>query len=90
MLTETTIIDSLEVLDTGTVNVREVTVIKRGDVTIAESFNRFLIDIADPNPDLSKFDDASRAVVAAARTSQRLAAAMQAVTNDAESVDDSA
>jgi hypothetical protein len=88
MLTETTIIDSLEVLNTGTVNVKEVTVIKRGDVIIAESFHRFLIDIGNPNPDLSKFDDASRAVVAAARTPERLAAAMQAVTNDAESVDD--
>ena len=75
MLTESTIIDRLEVLPSGSVQVREATIIKRGEEIVAESYHRFVIDIADASPDLSRLDAASQAVVLAARTPERLAAA---------------
>jgi hypothetical protein len=84
MLTESTIIDRLEVLETGTVQVREATIVKRGDKVIAESFHRFVIDIANENPDLSRLDEASVAVVLAARTPERLAAAQAAKETNVE------
>lgn len=76
-LTEETIVDRLEVLADGSVQVREATRIKRDDRVVSESFHRRVVSIMDPNPDLSFLDDASRAVVEAARTPERLSDARE-------------
>jgi hypothetical protein len=74
-LTEQTIIDRLEVLADGNVQIREAQQILRDGQVISQTFHRRVIDITNANPDLSWLDDASRATVLAARTSERLAAA---------------
>ena len=74
-LTEQTIIDRLEVLADGSVQVREAQQILRDGQVISQTFHRRVIDIANANPDLAWLDDASRATVEAARTPERLAAA---------------
>ena len=73
-LTEQTIIDKLEVLADGTVQVREANQILRDGEVISQSYHRYVISITDPNPDLSHLDEASLATVTAARTPERLAA----------------
>ena len=75
MLTEQTIIDKLEVLRSGDVQVREASQVVKDGAVIASQFHRRVISISDPDPDLSWMDEASRAVVVAARTPERLAAA---------------
>ena len=77
MLTEQTIIDKLEVLPSGDVQVREANQVVKDGAVIASQFHRRVISISDPDPDLSWMDDASRAVVVAARTPERLAAAVE-------------
>jgi len=74
-LSERTIIDRLEVLADGSVQVRKAQQILRDDEVISQSFHRHVISIFDADPDLSWLDDASRATVLSARTSERLAAA---------------
>lgn len=78
MLTEQTIIDKLEVLPSGDVQVREANQVLKDGAVIASQYHRRVVSISDPNPDLSWMDEASRAVVEAARTPERLAAAEQA------------
>lgn len=78
MLTEQTIIDKLEVLPDGNVQVREANQVIKDGAVIASQFHRRVISISDPDPDLSWMDEASRAVVEAARTPDRLAAAAAA------------
>lgn len=77
MITEQTIIDKVEVLPSGDVQVREANQVVKDGTVIASQFHRRVISISDPDPDLSWMDDASRAVVEAARTPERLAAAVE-------------
>ena len=77
MLTEQTIIDKLEVLPSGDVQVREANQVVKDGTVIASQYHRRVISIRDADPDLSWMDDASRAVVEAARTPERLAAAAE-------------
>ena len=74
MLTEQTTIDKLEVLADGTVQVREANQVLKDGQVIAQSYHRYVISITDANPDLSRLDEASRVIVVAARTPERLAA----------------
>jgi len=74
-LSERTIIDRLEVLADGSVQVREAQQILRDDEVISQTFHRRVISITDADPDLTWLDDTSRATVLAARTPERLAAA---------------
>ena len=76
-LTEETIIDRLEVLTDGSVQVREATRIKRDNRVVSETYHRRVVSIMDSNPDLSFLDAASQAVVLAARTPERLSAAQE-------------
>jgi len=76
-LAEQTIIDRLEVLRDGTVQVREAIEIiddATGEVK-ARSFHRRVVSIEDDNPDLSFADAKSQAIINTARTPQRRAAA---------------
>ena len=75
MLTEQTTIDKLEVLADGTVQVREANQVLRDGQVIAQTYHRYVISITDANPDLSRLDEANQAIVLAARTPERLAAA---------------
>lgn len=80
MLTEQTVVDKLEVLADGSVQVREANQILRDGQVISQSYHRYVIHIADALPDLSRLDAASIAVVTAARTPERLAAAQVATS----------
>lgn len=76
-LTERTVIDRLEVLRDGTVQVREAReVVKDGEV-IATRYHRRIIPADVDAPDLTGLDEASVAVVQAARTPERRAAAKE-------------
>lgn len=75
MLTEQTVVDKLEVLADGTVQVREANEILRDGVVISKQYHRYVIHIGDANPDVSRLDADSLAIVNAARTPERLAAA---------------
>lgn len=86
MLTEQTVVDKLEVLADGTVQVREANQILRDGEVISQSYHRYVIHIADANPDLSMLDEASLAIVEAARTPERLAAGAQAALDNADGV----
>lgn len=77
MLTEQTVVDKLEVLADGTVQVRQANQILRDGEVVSQTYHRFVINIANVNPDLSMLDEASLAVVQAARTPERLAAAAE-------------
>jgi len=77
MLTEQTTIDKLEVLADGTVQVREANQVLKDETVIAQTYHRYVISITDANPDLSRLDEASLAIVEAARTPERLAAGAQ-------------
>lgn len=72
MLTEKQIIDKIEVLSDGTVQVREANQILRDGIVVTQTYHRFVISIMNENPDLSRLDEASRAIVEAARTPERL------------------
>lgn len=76
-LSERTIVDRLEVLADGSVQVREANQILRDGAVVSQSYHRRVVSILDANPDLSWLDDASRAVVQAARTPERLSEAQQ-------------
>ena len=76
-LVEQTIIDRLEVLRDGTVQVREAIEIvddATGEVK-AQRYHRRVVSITDEAPDLASLDAASRAVVEAARTPEKRAVA---------------
>ena len=77
MLTEKTVVDKLEVLHDGTVQVREANQVLKDGQVIAQTYHRYVISITDANPDLSRLDAASLAIVTAARTPERLAAGAQ-------------
>ena len=74
MLTEKTVVDKVEVLHDGTVQIREANQVLRDGVVIAQTYHRYVVSITDANPDLSRLDEASLAIVVAARTPERLAA----------------
>ena len=76
-LKERKFIDQLEVLSTGTVQVREVIEIVKGTSVISKSYHRYVIGIDDESPDLSMLDEDSLLVVQAARTPKRIAAAKE-------------
>lgn len=76
-LSERTIVDRVEVLVDGTVQVRQANQVLRDGVVISQTYHRNLIRIADPNPDLSWMDEATKSVVMAARTEERLLAAQE-------------
>lgn len=82
MLTEKTVVDKLEVLNDGTVQVREANQVLRDGVVIAQSYHRYVVSITDPAPDLSGLDEASRLIVEAARTPERLAAAAERLASE--------
>jgi len=63
MLTETTLIDRIEVLENGTIQVREVTRILRDDEVIASSFHRATLT---PGDDLSTQDPKVKDIAKAA------------------------
>lgn len=75
-LTEQTVIDKLEVLRDGSVQVREAIEILRDGQVISRSFHRRVVSIEDENPDLSFASAEARAVIEAARTPERLAAGL--------------
>jgi len=74
-LTERTVIDQLEVLRDGTVQVREATEVLRDGEVIATQYHRYVIPASDESPDVSRLDAQALAVVQAARTPERIAAA---------------
>ena len=69
---ERKVIDQLEVLRDGTVQVREATEVLRGEEVIAREYYRFVINIEDEEPDFTRLDADSLAIVKAARTASRL------------------
>lgn len=76
-LEERTIIDRLEVLADGTVQVRQANQILRDGEVISQTFHRKVISIEDENPDLSFADEESVSIIEAARTPARLEAGRQ-------------
>lgn len=74
-LTERTIVDRLEVLRDGTVQVREATEILRDGQVISTTYHRYVIPAGDDRPDLSRLGPTEQAIVHAARTADRLEAA---------------
>lgn len=74
-LTERTVVDQLEVLRDGTVQVREAVEVLRDGVVIASSYHRRVVAADDDAPGLAGLDAASVAVIEAARTPERRAAA---------------
>lgn len=76
-LTERKVIDQVEVLRDGTVQVREAIEILRDGEVFSSQYHRYVIDIEDDEPDLSNLDEANLAVVLAARTPSRRAAAIE-------------
>lgn len=71
MLTEQKLVDRLEIMRDGTVQVREAIEVLRDGEVIARSYHRRVIDIEDDNPDLSGLDEDSIATVAAARSARK-------------------
>lgn len=75
MLEERKVVDMLEVLRDGTVQVREAIEVLRDGAVIASQYHRYVVSIEDEDPDLSQLDAPARAVVEAARTQERKQAA---------------
>lgn len=76
-LTEKTVVDRIEVLSDGTVQIRQANQVLRDGSVISQTYHRRIVRIADSNPDLSWLDEASRNVVLSARTPERLSKAAQ-------------
>ena len=74
-LKERTVVDQVEVLRDGTVQVREAHEVLRDGEVIATEYHRYVIPASDESPDLSRLDAQALAVVQAARTPERVAAA---------------
>jgi len=70
-LTEETIVDKIEVVENGTVQVRIATVIKRDDEEISRLFHRHTVA---PGQDYSNEDAKVQAVCAAVHTAEVIAA----------------
>ena len=74
-LTETKIIDKVEVVGTGTLQVREATTIMRDGEEIAKTFHRWSFE---PGADVSAMPANVQAIAAAAWTPEVIAAYQQA------------
>ena len=70
-LTEETIVDKIEVVENGTVQVRTATVIKRDDEEINRSFHRHVVA---PGDSYSNEDAKVQAVCAAVHTAEVISA----------------
>ena len=70
-LTEETIVDKIEVVENGTVQVRTANVIKRDDEEISRSFYRHVVA---PGQDYSNEDAKVQAVCAAVHTAEVVSA----------------
>ena len=70
-LTEQTIVDKIEVVENGSVQVRTATVIKRDDVEINRSFHRHVLT---PGSDLTDQDARVSAIATATWTDEVVAA----------------
>lgn len=70
-LTEETIVDKIEVVENGSVQVRTATVIKRDDVEINRSFHRHVLA---PGSDLTDQDARVTAIATATWTDEVVAA----------------
>jgi hypothetical protein len=77
MITEKTIIDKIEVLHTGDVQIRQANQVIKDGAIIASTYHRRTISIFEQNPDLSQLDEVTRSIVEAARTQERLDAAQK-------------
>ena len=73
-LTEQTIVDKIEVVENGSVQVRTATVIKRDDVEISRSFHRHVLA---PGDDLTD-QDARVSAIATATWTDEVVTAYQA------------
>jgi len=81
MLTETSIIDSINVTAVGHIEVRRADIVMRNGVEIAKTYHRHVLE---PGADLSNQEDRVAAVARAAWTPSVIAAyqAMKASQND--------
>ena len=70
-LTEKTIIDLIEVLETGILQVREATIIERDGVEISRTFHRY---IASPGDDMTNADTKVQVIANAIWTPEVIAA----------------
>jgi hypothetical protein len=70
-LTEETVVDKIEVVENGSVQVRTATVIKRDDVEINRSFHRHVVA---PGDSYSNEDAKVQAVCAAVHTAEVVSA----------------
>lgn len=70
-LTERTVTDLIEVLETGHLQVREANIVERDGVVIAKSFHRYVIS---PGDDVSQREQKIQAIAAAVWTPEILAA----------------
>ena len=70
-LTEETVVDKIEVVENGTVQVRTATVIKRDDEEISRSFHRHTVA---PGQDYSNEDAKVQAICAAVHTAEVVSA----------------
>jgi len=77
MIIEQKIVDKIEILHTGDIQVREANQVVKDGVVIASSYHRRTISIFETNPDLSWLDEGSQAVVRAARTPERMQKAQE-------------
>lgn len=71
MLEERRVVDQLEVLRNGTVQVREAIEVLRDGEVIARQFHRSTVSIEDEVPDLSYLPADAVAVIEAARTLEK-------------------
>lgn len=63
-LTEKTVLDRIEILENGVIQVREAVVIERDGAEIARSFHRYVLDPADDveKPKTGRLDAVAKAV----------------------------
>lgn len=71
MLTKTTVVDRIETLENGCVQVRTATRITDDGVTVAQSFHRHVVT---PGQDYSAEDERVQAICAAVHTPECIAA----------------
>jgi len=79
-LTEETIVDKIEVIENGSVQVRTATVIKRDDVEINRSFHRHVLA---PGSDLTDQDARVTAIANATWTDEVVSAYQASQTEEA-------
>jgi len=78
-LTEQTIVDKIEVVENGSVQVRTATVIKRDDVEINRSFHRHVLT---PGSDLTDQDARVSAIATATWTDEVVTAYQASLTQE--------